>query len=97
MTSPRLKPAELPGWPRWLSEELAAAYVGLGQEAFRQEVDAGIWPAARGAGLGGRRKVWDRQALDQKSDELSNPVNDEKKLMREALRGPGNVRSLSSY
>lgn len=92
MTEPRLKPYELPGWPRWLIEPLAAAYVGLGVESFRQEVAAGIWPKARE----GKRKVWDRDLLDQRSDQLSNPANDEKKAMREALRGSANLSALSS-
>jgi len=44
MTKPRLPPAGMPDWPRWLTTDLAAAYVGASETKFREEVDAGLWP-----------------------------------------------------
>jgi hypothetical protein len=87
MTEPRLKPSELPGWPRWLSEDLAAAYVGVSQTTFRHEIAAGVWPKPRRAGRHGGRNVWDRHSLDRASDELSNPSRIEKEQMLKAVRG----------
>ncbi|MGH8248259.1 MAG: hypothetical protein ACREUU_17695 [Gammaproteobacteria bacterium] len=68
MTKPRPRPAELPHWPRWLTTELAAAYVGISTGTFTEEVRIGIWPPKHPK-LG----RWDRLALDEASDRLSNP------------------------
>jgi hypothetical protein len=40
----------LPDWPRWLSADEAAAYVGVWVNFFLDEVGAGLWPkpVARG-------------------------------------------------
>jgi hypothetical protein len=89
VTAARLKPESLPGWPRWLTEELAAAYVGLGQDAFRKEVAAGVWPAPRKAGRYGGRNVWDRTRLDEVSDRLSNPATSAKERMLRRAAGNG--------
>ena len=62
---------DLPGWPRWLSEEQAAAYVGVSVTMFRDEVRSGIWPAGRNRGRGTKRNGcvrWDRKELDASSD-----------------------------
>ena len=56
--------ADLPDWPRGLSEQEAAAYVGVGVTTFRQEVDAGLWPQPERRGKKGGRKVWDREEID---------------------------------
>lgn len=61
--------ADLPGWPRGLSEEQAAAYVGVSVTTFRWEVEQGIHPPAECRGPSGTRKVWDRDALDAKWDQ----------------------------
>lgn len=53
----------LPGWPRGLREELAAAYVGLGASTFRAQVDAGEAP--KPVRLTARRQVWLRDDLDR--------------------------------
>jgi hypothetical protein len=59
----------LPDWPRLLSIELAAAYVGLGVTAF----EALELPARRI----GRRKLYDRNELDRWADRLDGqPVED---------------------
>jgi hypothetical protein len=97
MTSPRLKPSELPNWPRWLTEPLAAAYVGVSVSLFREEVEAGKWPKAIRRGAKGGLLTWDREALDRASDEGSNPANDIKKDMLERARGnAGNLRAVPS-
>ena len=59
---------DCPTWPRGLSEEQAATYLGVSVGTFRAEVTAGIWPPADRRGLDGRRKVWDRTLLDQAFD-----------------------------
>jgi hypothetical protein len=93
MTAPRLQPPELPGWPRWLSEILAAAYVGLSPGAFRAEVEAGIWPQPRRGGKGGGRLLWDRDLLDRASDAMSNPSKSAKERMLQGIRGNEEGRS----
>lgn len=63
--------AKLPGWPRWLSEEQAAAYVGVSVTMFREEVTAGVWPKGKNRGRGTKRQGcvrWDRAWLDDRSD-----------------------------
>jgi hypothetical protein len=46
MTAKRADIGELPNWPRLLSREQAAAYVGLSPNQFVEEVSAGALPAA---------------------------------------------------
>ena len=53
-------------WPRGLSAEQAAAYVGVSRNKFLAEVEAGTWPPANERG---GRRVWDRQKIDQAWDE----------------------------
>ncbi|PWR24537.1 helix-turn-helix transcriptional regulator [Zavarzinia aquatilis] len=55
----------LPGWPRMLSREQAAAYLGVSAGTFDREVAAGQWPQPLERG---RRKTWDRFALDRMLD-----------------------------
>ena len=69
----------IPGWPRALSEDLAAAYVGqLSIGTFRAEVDAGRIPAA--VQLTSGRKAWlieDLDAyLDGKAGKRSDPADE---------------------
>jgi hypothetical protein len=52
----------LPDWPRLMSVQLAANYVGLGETAF----EALELPAKRI----GRRKLYDRHDLDRWADRL---------------------------
>jgi hypothetical protein len=56
-------------WPRLLSEEDAAEYVGVSQAQFRMEVKKGIWPKPVPRGC--RRNTYDRSALDKAADRLS--------------------------
>lgn len=62
----------LPGWPRGLREELAAAYVGLGASTFRAQVDAGEAP--RPIRLTTHRQVWLRDHLDAWLERKAGPV-----------------------
>ena len=74
MSDPKLRPHQMPGWPRMLSVELASAYCGLSPNAFRQAVQEGVWPHPINIG---RRLLWDRSGLDQAQDRRtsrSNPV-----------------------
>ena len=54
-------------WPRGLSAEQAAAYVGVSRNKFLAEVEAGTWPPANERGA---RRVWDRHAIDEAWNEL---------------------------
>jgi len=54
--------------PRILDLELAAAYVGLSSQAFLDAVEAGTYP---GPLADGRRRQWDRKALDAAVDRRS--------------------------
>jgi hypothetical protein len=68
MAERRASLERLPFWPRHLSREEAARYVGVCPEVFDTEVAAGLWPAARRRGAKGGRLTWDRCALDATSD-----------------------------
>ncbi|KAA5609133.1 hypothetical protein F1189_25850 [Rhodovastum atsumiense] len=59
----------MPHWPRGLSEDLAAAYVGLSSSTFRREVGAGRAPAS--VRLTPGRQVWLREDLDAWLDRLA--------------------------
>ena len=80
MTSKKFEGASLPGWPRGLSEDLAAAYVGLSPGSFQRMVDGKDekgqpLPPAKTAPqpvrFPGRRKVWLRDQLDAWLDQLA--------------------------
>lgn len=69
MTAAKIKPGDLPNWPRLLSREMAAAYVGVSPNAF----DAFRIPALKI----GTRRLYDRIALDQwVDDRIDAPQND---------------------
>lgn len=53
---------DLPGWPRGLSAELAAAYVGLSPTTIRSLEAAGDFPSPTWLTAG--RRVWLRESLD---------------------------------
>lgn len=57
----RLPIERLPDWPRCMTREVAAAYLGISPSQFDAEVRAGIWPAGLWEG---RRIRWDRQEID---------------------------------
>jgi integrase len=58
----------LPFWPRYLSREQAAQYVGVSSDTFDREVLAGMWPPPRRRGARLTRLTWDRCALDAAAD-----------------------------
>ncbi len=66
--SGRMLLVDLPFWPRYLSREEAARYLGVGVDVFVQEVAAGLWPAPRLRGNKGGRLTWDRLLLDATAD-----------------------------
>jgi hypothetical protein len=55
----------LGAWPRGLSAEQAAAYVGVARNKFLAEVDEGLWPDAERRG---GRVIWDRAQIDEAWD-----------------------------
>lgn len=63
--------SDLPFWPRLLSREEAARYVGVSPAVFDEEVKHGIWPPALRRGPRQGRTTWDRLALDRAADVAS--------------------------
>lgn len=61
--------ANLPHWPAMLSDEQAAAYVGLSREMFRKAVDAGDYPQP--VRSHGKRVLWWRPGLDRAAAALA--------------------------
>jgi predicted DNA-binding transcriptional regulator AlpA len=62
--------------PRVMSRKEAAAYVGLGVDAFNQEVQSGTFPAPLALART-RRAVWDRVALDKALDaQMGEAIDD---------------------
>lgn len=67
----------LPYWPRMLSRDQAARYVGVSPGQFAKEVEEGRWPEPERRGGEGRRTarlLWDRLLLDRRQDERSGLV-----------------------
>lgn len=60
--------ADLPFWPRYLSREEAARYVGVSADVFDDEVNQGFWPGPRRRGRLQGRLTWDRLLLDAAAD-----------------------------
>lgn len=101
MAMPKLRPSQLPGWPRMLSLELAAAYCGVSPSHFEREVEAGEKPPSTRSGT---RKLWDRHILDEWLDRATfRVIADEKHkeqndvIMRRLQRGPQIRRALDQY
>lgn len=61
----------LPFWPRYLSREQAALYLGVSARTFTHEVQTGHWPQPRPRGGKGGRLTWDRLLLDRYADQAS--------------------------
>jgi hypothetical protein len=77
LTRRRAPLSDLPFWPRYLSRNEAARYVGVSVDVFDIEVDNGHWPPARRRGGRGGRLTWDRLALDAAADRdpgIGNPI-----------------------
>ena len=69
MTEPMPSLEKLPHWPRGLSQQQAAAYLGVSVGTFAKEQRAGVWPAPVQIAER-RRKLWNRKALDAAFDRL---------------------------
>ena len=67
----RIVLSDLPFWPRLLSREEAARYVGVSPAVFEGEVKQGVWPPALRRGARQGRQTWDRLALDRAADQAS--------------------------
>ncbi len=63
--------AHLPFWPRGLSEDLAAAYVGVSASTFR----AYVIPDVQEVWVTPGRKVWLREDLDRWLDGRKRPID----------------------
>lgn len=61
----------LPFWPRLLSREQAARYVGVSPAQFDREVSTGRWPTPERRGS---RVTWDRRLIDRAQDKNSGIV-----------------------
>jgi hypothetical protein len=59
---------------RFLDADEAAAYVGVSQTLFLEEVGQGLWPQPLRRGASGRRTTWDLKALDAAADLASGLV-----------------------
>jgi hypothetical protein len=62
---------DLPFWPRFLSRDEAARYLGVSVDVFADEVATGIWPQGFRRGARGGRVTWDRLVLDLAADRCS--------------------------
>ena len=67
MNAPKPALADLPHWPRLLSTEEAAAYVGISVNTFTGRI-GDLWPEPIRIG---RRVLFDRCAIDRAVDSLS--------------------------
>jgi predicted DNA-binding transcriptional regulator AlpA len=63
-------------WPRGLSRDQAATYLGISRTSFQKLVDAGTMP--RGKRITKGRVVWDRAELDHHFDHIDEDKKEEK-------------------
>jgi hypothetical protein len=68
MTARRLALTQLPDWPRFLSLNQAAAYVGVSPAVFLAEVRQKVWPGPRRRGAKAAQATWDKAMLDAAAD-----------------------------
>ncbi len=86
MTQARPSLDTLPGWPRLLNTNQAAAYMGMGPETFRQLVGS-VCPEPVKLH---KKRLFDRAELDKCVDLLSR--KEETSPKAEILRGLNRVR-----
>ena len=67
MTAARADLRDLPDWPRLLSREQAAAYLGVSVNMLESRA-GNMWPEPIRVG---KRKLWDRKAIDHALDLVS--------------------------
>jgi predicted DNA-binding transcriptional regulator AlpA len=60
--------SRLPGWPRWLTTELAAAYLGVSAGTFIQLRKTSDFPRPYALAADGGLLRYDRYELDEWSD-----------------------------
>ncbi len=65
-----MKRTDLPDWPRGLSRDDAAIYVGVGTTLFDEMVKDGRMPQPAPPDRFNARVVWDRRKLDMALDAL---------------------------
>lgn len=102
MPLPKLRPKDMPGWPRMLSIELAAAYMGVSPSHFEREVEAGKQPPCLWSGT---RKLWDRHQLDEWQDRATlqvtrivmDPEKQQDDILRRLQNAPKKSRTLHQY
>jgi predicted DNA-binding transcriptional regulator AlpA len=63
-------------WPRGLSLDQAATYLGIGRSSFQKLVNSGVMP--RGKRITERRIVWDRVELDHHFDHIDEDAKEER-------------------
>ena len=68
MTARKRDISGMPFWPRLLSREEAAAYLGISPSLFEQKVNLGMFPLPLSIGT---RKLWDRHKLDESVNVLA--------------------------
>lgn len=68
MAARKLKPEEMPDWPRLLDQTMAAAYLRMSVGTFKDRVAKAVPSIEIGS-----MKRWDRRALDQWVDLRSAP------------------------
>lgn len=68
-----MKRTDLPDWPRGLSRDASAAYVGVGTTLFDELVADGRLPKP---GKINSRILWDRRQLDAALDDLFQSSNE---------------------
>ena len=69
-------PFVLPHWPRCLTREQAAAYLGVSVATFKAELKTGRWPGPDNRGAKGGVHTWDRLLLDAAQDRHSKLIAD---------------------
>lgn len=62
-----------PGWPRGMSEEMAAAYIGLSPSILRRESDSGKGPKRHAITSG--RNIYLREELDGYLDRIAGKAS----------------------
>jgi hypothetical protein len=89
----RAQLSSLPFWPRYLSRDEAARYVGVSSETFDGEVAQGLWPPPRRRGGKGGRLTWDRALLDATADRDSGLAGADVAIVAPAVIGVWGERS----
>lgn len=90
-----LKFADCPFWPRYLTRETAALYLGVSTDTFDNEVRAGFWPPPRRRGGRGGRLTWDRAMIDAVADRASG-ITEQGKAGEPVAADPPSARNAAT-